>query len=198
MAPRAGLTRDRIASVAAEIADEAGLERLTLAAVASRLGVSGPAIYKHLAGLPELQRDVAVLGLRELTAALSVATVGRAGTDALRGLAGAYRAYGREHPGRLAASVRAPAAADAEHDAASDAALAVLVAVLSGYDLSDADQIDAIRVLRAALHGFATLETAGGFGLPQDVDATYARYVDTLDAGLRSWGTKSSRAVSSA
>jgi AcrR family transcriptional regulator len=185
--PRAGLTRDRIAAVAAQVADEAGLGRLTLAAVAQRLNVSGPALYKHVAGLDALQRDLAVLALRELTAALSAATVGRSGPDALRALAGAYRDYAREHPGRLAASVRAPARGDAEHHAASDAALAVLVAVLSGYDIAPDDLVDALRAVRAWLHGFAVLETAGGFGLPRDVDASYARYVETLDAGLRAW-----------
>jgi hypothetical protein len=44
--------------------------------------------------------------------------------------------------------------------------------------------------VRAALHGFAVLETSGGFGLPRDVDATYERYVGALDAGLRSWRSK--------
>jgi AcrR family transcriptional regulator len=185
--PRAGLTRERIAAVAAEIADEVGLDRLTIAAVAKRLGVSGPAIYKHRAGLDELQRDVAVLAVRELTVELSAATVGRAGSDALRALADAYRAYARRHPGRLAASLRAPAPGDAEHEAASDAALAVLTGVLRAYELADEDLVDALRTLRAALHGFAAVEAAGGFGLPRDIDATYARYVATLDAGLRSW-----------
>ena len=184
--PRAGLTRERIAVTAAEVADEVGLERLTLAAVAQRLGVSGPAIYKHRAGLDELQRDVAVLAVRELTAMLSAATVGRAEQDALRGLADAYRAYAKAHPGRIAASVRAPA--DDEHETASNAALAVLNGVLRGYGL--ADDVDALRTLRAALHGFAVLETAGGFGLPRDVDATYERYVDALDVALRSLSTK--------
>jgi AcrR family transcriptional regulator len=173
--------------VAADVADEVGLERLTLASVAQRLGVSGPALYKHVAGLDALQRDVAVLALGELTAALSAATVGRSGADALRGLAEAYRAYGGAHPGRLAASVRAPAPGDAEHAAAGERALAVLVAVLSGYGIRDEDMLDALRILRASLHGFAVLDLGGGFGLPRDVEATYARYVATLDAGLRSW-----------
>jgi AcrR family transcriptional regulator len=180
--PRAGLTREKIALTAAELVD--GGERLTIAAVAQRLGVSGPAIYKHRAGLDELQRDVAVLAVTELTAALSAATVGRAGPEALRAAADAYRAYGREHPGRLAASVRAPAPGDAEHEAASDAALTVLTGVLRGYDLADDELVDALRTVRAAFHGFAALEAAGGFGLPRDIDATFARYVDTIHAGL--------------
>jgi chorismate mutase len=185
--PRAGLTQERIAATAAEIADEVGLDQLTLAAVAKRLNVSGPAIYKHRSGLDDLQRDVAVLAVNELTATLSAATVGRAGSDALRALADAYRGYARRHPGRLAASLRAPAPDDTEHIAAADAALTVLTGVLRAYDLSEHDLVDALRTLRAALHGFAAVENAGGFGLPRDIDATYARYIDTLDAGLRSW-----------
>lgn len=185
--PRAGVTRERIAAEAAELADEVGLEAVTLSAIAQRLGVSGPAMYKHVAGVDALRRDLAVLAVGELTAALTAAAVGRAGADALRGVAGAYRAYARAHPGRLAASVRAPAPGDEEHAAASERALAVLVAVLRGYGIGDDDMVDALRTLRAAFHGFAVVEMAGGFGQPREVDATYDRYVDTLDAGLRSW-----------
>ena len=42
-------------------------------------------------------------------------------------------------------------------------------------------------MLRVALHGFTTLEAAGGFGLPQSVDATFTRLVDALDATFTSW-----------
>lgn len=185
--PRAGLTRDVIARAAAEVADES---ELTLAAVAARLGVSGPALYKHVNGLDALKRELAVLALKELTTELGQASIGKAGPDALRALAGGYRAYALEHPGRLAASLRAPAPDDAEHREAGDRALAVLHAVLAGYGVQAPDMIDALRVLRAGLHGFAAIEVSGGFGLPQDVDASFARYVDTLDAGLRTWATR--------
>src|SRR5690349_24414897 len=185
--PRAGVTRERIVAVAAEVADEAGLEALTLSAVAQRLGVSGPAMYKHVAGLDALRRDLAVRALEDLTTALSAATVGRSGSDALRALADAYRTYGLRHPGRLAASIRAPAPGDTEHDAASDRALAVLVAVLRGFGITDDDMVDALRTTRSWLHGFVTLEAAGGFALARERDATFSRYVTTLDAGLKSW-----------
>jgi Tetracyclin repressor-like, C-terminal domain len=59
--------------------------------------------------------------------------------------------------------------------------------VLSGYGLTRADAIDATRALRAALHGFVQLEAVGGFGLPQDVDRSFARLVELLDAALRNW-----------
>src|SRR2546429_316210 len=67
--PRAGLTPERIISAAATVADEVGLDRLTLAAVAQRCGVSLPGLYKHVSGLDEVRRGIALLAVRELTGA---------------------------------------------------------------------------------------------------------------------------------
>jgi len=185
--PRMGVTHERVVAQAAQVADEAGLESLTLAAVAKRLGISLPGLYKHIDSLGSLKRDIAVLGVVELTAAMSAAAVGRSGRDALHAIAEAYRGYAAAHPGRSAAAVRAPDPGDAEHIAVAEAAAAVLLAVLDGYQLGPDDVIDAIRILRAGLHGFTSLEAAGGFGLPQSVDATFSRLVDSLDATFSRW-----------
>ena len=185
--PRAGLTPERVVEEAAAVADAAGLDRLTLAAVAERCGVALPSLYKHVRGLDGLRRDLAVLAVRELAATVSQAAVGRAGSDALHAIADAYRAYATAHPGRYAASVRAPTPGDAEHLAAADDALDVFLAVLAGYGITGPDAIDAIRALRAAMHGFVALEAAGAFGLPQSVDGSYHRLVDALDVALTNW-----------
>jgi AcrR family transcriptional regulator len=188
--PRAGVTHERVVAEAAVVADEVGLERLTLAAIAQRLGVTQPSLYKHVGGLDALKRDLAVVGVRELTAALSSAAIGRARSDALYAIANAYRDYAKAHPGRSAAAVRAPATDDTEHVAVSQDAAAVLFAVLEGYDITGKDAIDAIRSLRAAMHGFVSLEAGGGFGLPRSVDATYARLIGSLDIAFATWASQ--------
>ena len=187
--PRAGLSPAVVAGEAAVVADEVGWEQLTLAAVAERLGVRLPSLYKHVDGLAGLRRDVTVLALGELGGAMSEATVGKAGPDALHAMATAYRAYGVAHPGRYAATVRAPAPGDTEHAAGADAVLRVVLAVLAGYGLNGDDAIDATRALRAGLHGFVVLETGGGFGLPQDVDRSFRRLVAGLDSALGRWSS---------
>jgi AcrR family transcriptional regulator len=176
-----------VVAAAAELADEVGWEQLTLAGLAARLGVRLPSLYKHIDSLDGLRRDVAVRAVTELGAALGSAAVGRAGSDALSALAAAYREFALRHPGRYAATVRAPAGGDAEHAAAAESVLRVVLAVLAGYGLSGPDAIDATRGLRAALHGFAALELGGGFGLPVDVDRSFARLVTGFDAALHSW-----------
>jgi AcrR family transcriptional regulator len=183
--PRAGLSRAVVVDVGAQLADEAGLERLTLAGVAARVGVRLPSLYKHVGGLDDLQRGVAVLALRELAEQLSAAAIGRAEAQALRAFAGAYRRYAQERPGRYAATLRAPAPDDDEHARAAAVLVNIIFAVLRGYGLEDDGLVHATRMLRSSLHGFVALEAAGGFGLPESVDESFARLVDGLDAALR-------------
>lgn len=184
--PRAGLSREVVVAEAARVADELGYDKLTLAAIAQRFDVAVPSLYKHVPGLQALRRELAVLAIRELEDALRSA-VEAADDKGLRAMAYAYRHYAKSHPGRYAATLRAPSSADAEHQAASNAVLTTVFEVLGAYGLADADLVDATRTLRAALHGFAALESAGAFGLPRDVDRSYDRLMDALDAALAHW-----------
>jgi hypothetical protein len=56
----------------------------------------------------------------------------------------------------------------------------VVTSVLDGFGVTGDDAIDATRSLRAALHGFVSLEDAGGFGLPTDVDRSFDRLIHGL------------------
>jgi hypothetical protein len=111
--------------------------------------------------------------------------VGRAGDDALIATARAYRDYARRHPGRYAALQRAPDPADDELATAAGVAVEVLLAILRGYGLEGEDAIHAARAVRSALHGFVSLETTGGFGLPVSLDESFGRMVAALARGLR-------------
>ena len=187
---RAGLTPEKVVAEAAALVDERGIHALSLAPLAERLGVRVPSLYKHVGGLDDLHRRLALAGLRDLTEVLAAATVGRSGGDALRACATAWRAYAREHPGRYAAIQRAPDRADAELAAAAARAVDVVFAVLRGYGLDEDGTVHATRAVRSALHGFITLEAEGGFGLSQDVEVSYDRLVTLLDAGLDSGTTE--------
>ncbi len=185
MSPRAGLDTGAVVAVAARIADAEGLDRLTLARLAAEVGVRTPSLYNHVRGLDDLQRLLARRGLEELATSLAAATVGRARDDAVRALGHAYRRWAFAHPGRYAAAVRAPAPDDAEFQALARDVVAVVVAVLAGYGLEGDDALHATRALRSALHGFVSLEAAGGFGLPLDLDTSFDRLLDLVVEGLQ-------------
>jgi AcrR family transcriptional regulator len=182
--PRAGLDRGQVVAAAAAIADAEGLDAVTLARVAAGLGVKSPSLYNHVPGRDGLVRGIAVQGLGELAAALREAAVGRSGTDGLLAASQAYRRFVLEHPGRYAAGAIA-APDDDDHAAAGGAVLDVLRGVLRSWELSGDDEIHALRALRSAVHGFATLEAAGGFGLDVDLDASFTRLITALAQGLQ-------------
>lgn len=184
--PRRGLSRADLVSAAARIADAEGLEAVTLARIAAELGVRPPSLYNHVKGLEELRRELALRGVEELGGALTRAAVGRSREDSLLAIAAAHRSYATEHPGTYAASVRAPSSDDAEAIAAADAALGVILAVLDGYGLEGQAALHAARGVRSALHGFVSLEGAGGFGIPLDRDASFEQMVSLLGTGLES------------
>lgn len=189
--PRAGLSTGVLVRDAADLADEVGLDRVTLAALAQRRGVALPSLYKHVRGLDALREQVAALATAELAEVFATAAAGRARTDAVVALAAAYRDYARRYPGRYAASQRVPDGAGPEHVAAAERAVGTITAVLAGYGLTGDDAIDATRAMRSALHGFVSLEQAGGFGLPVDIDHSYAQLVLALDLAFQRWPGRS-------
>ena len=187
---RAGLTELLVIEEAERLADEVGLPRMTLAALAGRLGVRQPSLYKHIEGMDGLVRSISVRAKNELAYVLARAAVGRERADALTSIANAYRAWALEHPGRYAAAQSSPAPGDTEDQVASLAVVQVATDILAGYKLDEDDAIDATRALRSALHGFITLESSGGFGLPVDIDRSFARLVNGIATAFSSWTSK--------
>ncbi|GLU48154.1 TetR/AcrR family transcriptional regulator [Nocardiopsis ansamitocini] len=192
---RAGLTPALVAAEAARISDEEGYQQLSLATVAKRLGVAVPSLYKHVRGLEGLRRDLALLTVLEFAEVLGRAALGRSGVDAVHSLAAAYRDYATRHPGRYAALQVAPLSEDTEATAAAARTVEVIAAVVRGFGLAEESMVDAVRMLRSGLHGFVDLETRGGFGLPQNVDASYRALVEGLIRALQTWPSDSDRRV---
>ncbi len=180
---RAGLDAAVVVRAAAELADAEGLERLTLAALAQRLGVRPPSLYAHVGGLADLRVRLAIDACNGLRDALAEAALGRAGGDALRAVADAYREWALAHPGRYATIDHVT---DDPRAAAAAAAVAeVLFAVMRGYGLAGEDAVHGTRAVRSAVHGFITLQQSGGFRMDADPEQTWARMLAMLDRGLR-------------
>lgn len=182
--PRAGLTTARVVDAALELVDDDGLEGLTLTRLADAVGVKPPSLYKHVDGLAGLVELAAVAATDQLADALRDAAVGRSGDDAIAALAQAYRGWVLANPQRYALVPVAPPPVGTPLAAAGERIVAVVVAVLRSQDLDDDAAIHATRCLRAAVHGFTSLEAAGGFGLPVDLDQTFDALVAMVLAGV--------------
>ncbi|GGQ14296.1 TetR/AcrR family transcriptional regulator [Streptosporangium pseudovulgare] len=186
---RAGLTAERVTLAAAELADEVGLDHLTMSAVARRLGVKDASLYAHVRGLEDLRGRIALLGADEKTIRIAEATAGRAGKDALVAYADAWRTYAHDHPGRYTAT-QIPMEIDPELLARAPGprrAIELTYSMLRAYALTEPDLTDAVRLMRSTLHGFVSLEAAGGFAHARPAQESWVRCLDALHSLLKHW-----------
>ena len=181
---RRSLDSDTVIAAAARIADEEGLDKLTLTRVADALGVRQPALYRHVGGYDDLIRSLSLLGREILAQRLADSAVGLAGDDAVAAVGHAWRAVVRDHPGIYAATDRYPCAGDSELEDAVEQVLAVVGQALRAYDLTEEDRVHAARTLRSAFHGFSHLESGDGHPLPHDPEDTFRHLIELLCAGI--------------
>lgn len=168
--------------VAAELADRDGINALSFTALAKALGVKPPSLYAHVSNFAELRQKIVVFGLNELEREIMRAGFGRSGTEALREVCAAYRAFALRRPGVYAATTLWPSPENAEVREATtrfnDLAMQIMEPLFHGLDRPE--RVHRLRIIRSALHGIASLEQAQAFWDPVDVDKTFEHMVDML------------------
>ena len=189
MARKRGLQRDEVVATAMLLADREGLAAVTLARVATELGVRSPSLYSHVDGMAGLRRAMSLETARLLGVRINEAICDGMGTQALTDLAHAYRRFAHDHPGLYATLLPTPSREeDAEvHDAFS-APIGAIAHLFTSMGVPEERTTDAIRSFRSAVHGFVALEAGGGFGLPHDIDGSFKTLITVLTNGIASLG----------
>ncbi len=191
MMARAGLTAERITLAAADLADEIGLDNVTMSALARKFGVQDASLYSHVKNLRDLRARVAVLATTEKTDLIAAAIAGRAGRDALAAYAHAWRDYALRYPGRYAAT-QLPSDPDVARTATGvPRAIELTYGMLRAYGLAEPDRTDAVRLLRSTFHGYSVLEETGGFGHTRSTAESWERIIEALHVTLEQWPTDS-------
>ena len=187
--PRAGLNTSQVVTSGAELADEAGIGAVSFAALAERLGVKPPALYKHVDSIGNLQHRIATLAMTEFGDALRDALQGKSGVKAIQALFAAVQSYIDEHPGRYSATIGAQfQGPDDPLLAAATRVIDSLRAVLSSYGIPPEERDHAIRMLRCTMHGYAVLKASNAFQWSNDPDESVAWMIRFIDAGLTKVG----------
>lgn len=147
------INRDAVLAAGLAIADERGLDAVTMGAVATRLKVTPMALYRHVANKADLLDGIVELLLTEVPPPPAGPWA-----DRLAGLADAIRASAQRHPSvfplllqRPATTPRARRARDSVYSALKEA----------GVEASRLEQTE--RLISTAILGFAASEAAGRF-----------------------------------
>lgn len=165
-------TNEEVVAAAREILESAGPSGLTMQAVAARVGVRAPSLYKRFRDRVALLTAVVAVTVEELAGRLEAAA-----PDLTR-LAAAYRDFAHERP----EAFRLIFTPYAQQDALRRSAAPVLraAAVLVGEE----DALAAARLFTAWATGFLQMELAGAFRLGGDVDEAFDYGVERVRDGL--------------
>ncbi len=193
MTLRAGLSYQLIIETAALLADQYGLETLTLTQIAEYLGVRKPSLYNHIGGLSDVQQGLAVFAMQELRIKLSDAAIGLSKRDAIMAIAKAYRRFAHERPGLYRAIVARPNRDNAAVKEAIQKLMHIIAIVLGAYKLNASDSTHALRGLRSLMHGFVSLEAAGWFVQPVERDESYHQLINTFIHGIEALAAERSK-----
>lgn len=173
---------DAIIGAGRAILEESGPAGLTMQAVAVRVGVRAPSLYKRVTDRDALVAAVAESVVTDLAAELEQVeqrSVARdTPTELLSALATAYRAFA--HANREGFALMFTASAPlAALDRAAGPVLRSTAALVG-----DEDALDAARLVTAWMTGFLQMELAGAFRLGGDVDRAFDYGLSRLLRGL--------------
>ncbi|MFP3467381.1 TetR/AcrR family transcriptional regulator [Leifsonia sp. SIMBA_070] len=175
-------SRTAIVAAGRVLIESGGLDGLTMQAVAERVGVRAPSLYKRVRDRRELLALVVSATLEDLTGRLEDTGDEADPTRRLIAQADALRGFAHEHPvgfGLVFASHGSPRP---EQDAVVRSATPLLeaVAALTGPE----DALEGARLVTAWANGFITMELGGLFGLGGDVDRAWRWGLDRIVASL--------------
>ena len=161
-----------IVEAASDLLEESGPSGLTMQAVADRVGVRAPSLYKRVRDRDALVEAVGAATVEELTRRLE------ASDRSLESLARAYRDLAHERP----EGFRLMFAAAAPQQLLDRAGLTIVESAAAV--VGEAHALDAARLVTAWATGFIHMELGGAFRLGGDVDAAFDYGLAALRRGL--------------
>jgi AcrR family transcriptional regulator len=162
---------EQIVATALELLETEGPEGVTMRAIAQRIGIRAPSLYKHFADKEQLEVAMIAAGLRDSAEVFAAAIDDAA--DPLASLGEAYRRWALAHPHLYRLMTHRPLPREDLPEGVEAAAAAPVVQVAGG-------DPDVARALWGFAHGMAALEVACRFPPDADLEAAWRTGISAL------------------
>ena len=175
-------SRAAIVAAGRELIEHGGLDGLTMQAVAQRVGVRAPSLYKRIRDRRELLALVVEATIEDLTDRLAATADQPDPTRRLMAQADALRRFAHDHPVGFGLVFAGHGTPRPEPVAVARSAAPLLDAVtaLTGPEHA----LEGARLVTAWANGFITMELGGMFGLGGDIDHAWRWGLKRIVASL--------------
>ena len=182
---RAGLDKEIIVSRAAWLANEIGLENITLKMIAKEFGVQTPSLYNHIKSLEDLKKNLMIYGWKQLEQQILRSVAGVSGYEALRAMCYAFYEYATTNPGIFNAMLWYNKFQDEETVGVTEELFIVLFKIMGSLQISQENVNHLIRTFRSFSEGFSLLVNNKAFGNPISIKESFELSVEVLMAGIK-------------
>ena len=182
---RMGLDKSAVISRAAQLANDVGLENITLKALANDLNIQPPSLYYHISGLDDLKKELMIYGWLQMEDQILEAVAGISGYDAIEVICREFVKYATTNPGVFNAMLWYNKFENDEANNATKKLFSVVFKVFSSLNISQEDSEHLMRTFRSFLEGFALLVNHNAFGNPISINDSLDLSLKVLIAGMR-------------
>ena len=182
---RMGLDKNAVICRAAQLANDVGLENITLKALANDLNVQPPSLYYHIGGLDDLKKELMIYGWLQMEDKILEAVAGISGYDAIEVICRTFVKYATENPGVFNAMLWYNKFENDETNNATQKLFSVVFKVFSSLNISQEDSEHLMRTFRSFLEGFALLVNHNAFGNPISINDSLELSLKVLMAGMK-------------
>ena len=186
---RARTSTDEIVAAGRALLEAGGLDAVTMQAVAERVGVRAPSLYKRVPNRAALIASIGAAVTDDLRRAIEPQAHGADPAADLRAVAATFRAFAHANPRSyelLFMSLPPDARPPAEMTALAAAPVLELAARLVG----PVQALEAARLITAFANGFISMELSGAFRLGGNPEDAYRYGVDVLVDALAARGSR--------
>lgn len=184
--PKNNISEELIIETSAHIANEIGLDNLSLKIIAEELNIKPPSLYNHIFGLDNIKEKLMIYGWKQIENKMIDSAVGVAGYEALKNMCYAFYDYATNNKGVFAAMLWYNKYETQENNNSTVRLFELLFKVMKALDISEDNINHSIRTLRGFLEGFSLLVNNNAFGNPISIKESFDLSLEIIMNGIKS------------
>lgn len=185
--PRIGLSREKVIERAATLANEKGLEYVTITTLADYLGIKKPSLYNHIKSQEDIYHGIMIYGWQNGAEKIAENIVEEDAHEALRKYAYAFYQYAMDNPGIFEAMLWYNKYKSEELIKATEKIYTFFFAQTDKLHIDREVANHLLRTYRAFLEGFLLLVIHDSFGNPISIEKSFALSLDVLISGMKQY-----------
>ena len=187
---KTNITKQLIVETSAKLANEVGLENLSLKLVAEELNIKSPSLYNHFSSLKDIKKNLMLYGWEQLENVMIDSAVGVSGYEALKNMCYASYEYAINNKGIFEAMLWYNKYDNEETRNATKRLYEIMFKIAKSLNIAEDTTRHIIRTLRSFLEGFVLLVNNNGFGNPISIKESFDISLEIIISGIKALENK--------